>query len=124
MVRFNPKLRVEILGYLDYSIIVEGKKDIAALNALGFKKVYAIHHTGVPLRERVLELSAQIGRKERVCILTDLDRKGKQLYMLLKSLFQEQGLKLDSTLRGILLKAGVSHIEGLTSFMEKISNIG
>lgn len=124
MVRFNPALKAEVMSYLDYTFIVEGKKDVSALNHLGFTKVYPIHQTGVPLLERVRELSEQIGRKERVCILTDLDKKGKKLYMLLKPMFQEQGMKLDSTMRGILLKAGISHIEGLTSFMEKIDKIG
>lgn len=120
MVRYNADLRKEIERYLDYVIIVEGKKDVASLRALGFTKVYAIHQTAVPLRERVLQLVAQIGRKEKVCILTDFDRKGKQLYLMLKGLLQEQGVRLDSTLRGILLKAKVSHVEGLDAFMEKV----
>ena len=124
MVRFNPALKAEIMEYLDYTFIVEGKKDVTSLQALGFTKVYAIHQNSIPLRERVLQISAEIGRRERVCILTDLDKKGKQLYMLLKTLFQEQGMRLDSTLRGILLKAGISHIEGLSTFMERIDKIG
>ncbi len=121
--KFNPKLKHDVGKYLDYVIIVEGKKDIIALQNLGFEEVYAVHATGVPLRERVVQIAEKIGRKKKVCILTDFDKKGKQLYLLLKNLFQEQGLKLDSSLRGILIKAQVSHIEGLDSFMEKIGKI-
>ena len=123
MARFNPGLRSEITQYLDYAIIVEGKKDVSSLEALGFEHVYAIHQIAVPLRSRVEQLSAWIGKKRKVCILTDFDKKGKQLYFLLKTLFQEQGMKIDSSLRGVLLKADVSHIEGLAHFMERAERI-
>ena len=125
MVKFNPQLKQQIQKYQEYVIIVEGKKDVSALKALGFKKVYAIHQTGIPLREKLEEISKKIEKKDRVCILTDLDRKGKQLYLLIKSeLSQMKGIRLDSTLRGILLKSRVSHIEGLDKFIEKVEKIG
>jgi len=44
-------------------------------------------------------------------------------FFLLKTLFQEQGMKIDSSLRGVLLKADVSHIEGLAHFMERAERI-
>ena len=103
----------EIEKYKSYVIIVEGKKDLTSLQALGFSKVYVIHKISVPIKERILTIAQQITKKEKVCILTDFDKKGKALYFLLKSLFQEQGVKLDSSLRGLLLKAKVSHVEGL-----------
>ena len=118
--KFNPKLRQDVRRYLDYVVIVEGKKDVAALTALGFEKVYAIHETGVSLREKVEEIVNKVGKKERICILTDFDKKGKQLYLLLKKEFSQLNVKLDSSLRGILLKAQVSHIEGLYEFMKKV----
>ena len=121
--RFNPRLKQDLSKYFSYVIIVEGKKDISALKSLGFEKVYAIHQTSVPIKERVLEISALIDKKEKVCILTDFDKKGKYLYHLLKTLFQEQGIRLDSSLRGLLLVSGISHIEGLTKFFKKIEKI-
>jgi len=121
--KYNAKLQDEIERFKDYIIIVEGKKDVQALRSLGFEKVYAIHSTGVPLRERVEQIMAYVEKKDKVCILTDLDRRGKQLYETLKPIFQELGAKLDSTFRGILIKSRLSHIEGIYSFMEKISNI-
>jgi len=122
--KFNPKLKQDVLKYKEYVIIVEGKKDIASLNVLGFDKVYELHSTGVSLRERVEQIVEGVGRKEKVCILTDLDKKGKKLYLYVKPIFQELGVKLDSSLRGILIKARLSHIEGLSKFMGQIDEIG
>ena len=122
--KFNPRLKRDIQKYKDYVMIVEGKKDVASLKALGFERVYAIHSTGVSLGERVEQIIKEINlRKDRVCILTDFDRKGKQLYMLLKKEMGELGVRLDSSLRGVLLRARVSHIEGLYEFMQKIDKI-
>ena len=47
MLKFNPRLKGDIQKYLDYVIIVEGKKDVNLLKQLGFQKVYAVHETGV-----------------------------------------------------------------------------
>ncbi len=121
--KYNQHLRAEVEKYIEYIAIVEGKKDASALNSLGFQKVYTIHSTGIPLRERVEQIVSKIEKKDKVCILTDLDKRGKKLYMAIKPIFQELGVKLDSSLRGLLIKAGVSHIEGLSSFMRKIEQI-
>ena len=121
--KFNPKLKADIEKYKDHVIVVEGKKDVYALKSLGFKKVYAIHQTSVPIKIRVEQISKIIDKKERVCILTDFDKKGKKLYFLLKPMFQELGVKIDSGLRGILLVSKVSHIEGIYNFYKKIENL-
>ena len=121
--KFNLHLKHEIEKYKDYIIIVEGKKDVNALKYLGFQKVYAIHINSVPLRERIEQISSLINKKEKLCILTDLDKRGKQLYEKLKPILQELGIKLDSSLRGLLIKARVSHVEGLSKFLEKLEQI-
>jgi 5S rRNA maturation endonuclease (ribonuclease M5) len=121
--RFNPQLRQQIEKYKDYVILVEGKKDVNAIKTFGFKKVYAIHQTGVSLRESIEEISKHVEKKEKVCILTDLDKKGKKLYILIKPILQELGIRLDSSLRGILIKSGISHIEGIHTFMKKVEQI-
>jgi len=121
--KFNPKLRQDIEKYKDYVVVVEGKKDVASLKALGFEKVYAIHNTGVSLRERIEQIIEKLEKRDKVCILTDFDKKGKQLYFLLKKEFGELGVRLDSSLRGVLLKARVSHVEGLYAFMKKVEGI-
>jgi 5S rRNA maturation endonuclease (ribonuclease M5) len=122
--KFNPRLKQELEKYKEYIILVEGKKDVSALKILGFEKVYAIHKTGEKVRERIEFIVKEIDRKkEKVCILTDLDKKGKKLYMYVKPILQELGVKLDSSLRGLLIKARVSHVEGFASFMKKVENI-
>ena len=121
--RNNPRLKQDIAKYKDYVILVEGKKDVNALKSLGFEKVYAIHESGVSLKERLEKISLQIGKKEKLCILTDFDKKGKQLYLLIKSELQLLGVHLDSTLRGLLLKANISHIEGIAAFFDKVEKI-
>ena len=121
--KLNPQLKTQIEKYKDYVIIVEGKKDVNALRSFGFEKVYAIHSTGIPLRERVEQIMSCIDKKEKICILTDLDKKGKQLYLNIKPIFQELGAHLDSSLRGILIKSKISHIEGIHKFLEKVENI-
>ena len=123
--KFNPRLKHEIEKYKEYVILVEGKKDISALKSAGFEKVYAIHKTGVGLRERIEQIAEKIQDKKRtkVCILTDLDKKGKKLYMLIKPILQELGIKLDSSFRGLLIKARMSHMEGISNFMKKVEEI-
>ena len=121
--KYNQRLQNEIEKFKEYVIIVEGKKDIDALKSLGFKKVYAIHRNSISLRERVEQIMLNVENKEKVCILTDLDKRGRQLYEKLKPVFQELGAKLDSTFRGILIKARVSHIEGIYTFIQKTERI-
>jgi 5S rRNA maturation endonuclease (ribonuclease M5) len=122
--KFNPKLKTDIDKYKDYVIIVEGRKDLKIFNSLGFPRVYTIHESGIPIRDRVIQISSELDKKDKVCILTDLDKKGKKLYMLLKELFQEQSIKLDSSLRGLLIKARVLHIEEITNFFSALDQIG
>ena len=117
---YNTKMEHELLEEIEkakkYLIIVEGKKDLQSLKEIGFSKIFVINKTGKSLGEKIEEIRAIIG-KEKVCILTDFDKKGKKLYLLLKSKLQEIGVKQDNTLRGFLLKEKISHIEGLSSYL-------
>ncbi len=121
--KFNQRLRNEIESFKAYVILVEGKKDRDALRLFGFDKVYTIHKTAVPLRERIEEIVAGLGKKEKICILTDLDKRGRKLYETIKPILQELGCRIDSALRGILIKANIPHIEGIHNFMTKVENL-
>tara|TARA_Y100000310_G_scaffold344244_1_gene455937 strand:+ start:1534 stop:1902 length:369 start_codon:yes stop_codon:yes gene_type:complete len=121
--KINANFKQEIEKYKSYVIIVEGKKDVSALKALGFEKVYAVHETSIPLKESIENIAKQVEKKDKVCILTDFDKKGKQLYLLIKSELQSLGgVRVDSSLRGILLKAQISHIEGVYKFLDRLGN--
>jgi 5S rRNA maturation endonuclease (ribonuclease M5) len=123
--KFNPRLRQDIEKYKDYVFIVEGKKDVRALSNLGFDRVFMVHVPGLSLGESVEKIVGWLEKKDRVCILTDFDKEGKILYLKIKGLLSEmKGVRLDSSLRGLLIKARVSHVEGLDKFFEKIKEIG
>lgn len=122
MVKFNPRLKQEIEKYRSYVIVVEGKKDAASLKSLGFERVYELHKNSIPLRERVEQIASELDKKDKVCILTDFDKEGKKIYLYVKPIFQELGVKLDSSFRGVLIKSGVSHIEGLAQFMKNLEH--
>ena len=57
---------------------------------------------------------------DKICILTDLDKKGKSLNQQLKPIFQELGIKIDSSFRGLLIKLKISHVEGIKNFVENL----
>ncbi len=117
--KINQLFYKDIERYKDYVMIVEGKKDLAALKALGFQKVYMIHEPGMPIKVRLEQIAQQIEKRDKVCILTDFDKKGKNLYMLIKQIAQELGMHVDSSFRGLLLKGKISHIEGLYTILKK-----
>jgi len=105
----------------DLFIIVEGKKDFLALKELGFKNIFVINELNKSLYEKIEEIE-EIAGKKKICILTDFDKKGKKLYLLLKSELAKRKVHLDNTLRFILLKLKISHIEGLSSFLKNLEN--
>lgn len=121
--KYNPELKASIPAYFKYVIIVEGSGMIPIMNRVGFTKVYALHETGRSIKERVEQIMIQINKKDKVCILTDFDKKGKDLYMLVKPMFQELGAKLDSSLRGLLLKGQFEHVEEISKFFENLDKV-
>ena len=114
----KSELNQEIEKAKEFFIIVEGKKDKEALEQLGFKNVFIINETGKSIYEKIEEIEEKAD-KNKICILTDFDKKGKKLYLLLKSELCKRKVKLDNRLRGILLKLNIGHIEGLASFLGK-----
>ena len=118
----NQQLLKDIEKAKDYLIIVEGKKDKFSLQALGFENIFVINETGKSLYEKIEQIQQLCEKKDKACILTDFDKKGKQLYLLLKTKLQEIGVRMDNTLRGVLLKERISHIEGLSHYIKNGQN--
>jgi len=114
----NQEILKQLEKAKDYLIIVEGKKDKNALQSLGFHNIFVINETGKSLPEKIEQIQGMCTKKDKVCILTDFDKKGKQMYLLLKSKLSELGVKLDNSFRGFLLKQNISHIEGLAHFIK------
>ncbi|MFT4304718.1 MAG: toprim domain-containing protein [Candidatus Woesearchaeota archaeon] len=94
-------------------IIVEGKKDIIALNKFGIKNIIEI--------KGPLEIfSEHIANKfKEVIILTDLDIEGKKLYSKLNKYLSHQGVIIDNNFRNYLYKkTKLTQIEGLTKYVK------
>ena len=107
---------IEKLKQADNIIIVEGIKDKKALTQLGLKNIITLS------KKPIFSIIEELSKKNKViAILTDFDKKGKQLYGKLNSGLQRLGVKIDNRFREFLQKnTRVSHIEGLVSYLNKI----
>jgi 5S rRNA maturation endonuclease (ribonuclease M5) len=106
----------EIEKISDVLVIVEGIKDKKALEEFGFRKVVTLSRR--PLFQIIEEIAA--GNK-KVMILTDFDKKGKELYGKLHHGLQRLGVVIDNSFREFLQKnTKLSHIEGLVSYINNI----
>lgn len=100
----------------DKIIIVEGKKDRSALIKLGIENIVELSKK--PLFE-IIEDIADTGKE--CIILTDLDKKGKQLYGEINSGLQKFGVKVDNRFRNFLYKnTRLRQIEGIVKYMRKL----
>ena len=96
------------------AIIVEGKKDRAALEKLGLTNIQELSKK--PLFQIVEEVANE---NNEIIILTDLDRKGKELYGKLSRDFHKYGIKINNELREFLFKnTKLRQIEGLAGCLE------
>lgn len=88
------------------AVIIEGRRDDEALEALGIGGVHLRVHTGVPLEARIDEIAtlAEAAGWRHVLLLTDWDRTGGRLATRL-----EQGLaariRVDTEMRRRLARA-------------------
>ena len=98
-------------------VIVEGKKDKAALEKFSIKNIMQLS------KKPIFEIIEHISNNNKECIiLTDLDKKGKELYGKLNSGLQQRGVKIDDSFRNFLFKnTKLRQIEGLENYIEKIS---
>ncbi len=93
-------------------VIVEGKKDRKALERFGIKNVAELN------KKPLFEIIENISSKSKNCIiLTDLDRKGRELYGKLNSGLQQFGVKIDNNFRNFLFKnTKLRQIEGMETY--------
>ena len=105
---------VEKIKQSNALIIVEGKKDRRALESFGIKNVIGLN------KKPLFEIIEDISSKSKNCIiLTDLDRKGKELYGKLNSGLCQLGVKIDNNFRNFLFKkTKLRQIEGLDTYTE------
>lgn len=96
----------------DILVIVEGKKDRAALGKLGIKNIIELS------KKPIFQIVEDIADSNKECvILTDLDREGKELYSKFSSSLQKYGVKVDNRLREFLFRnTKLRQIEGICSY--------
>ncbi len=94
--------------------VVEGKRDRAALKRLGFSFIFE-------LDKPLFAVVEQFEPGSTVQILTDLDKKGKELYGRLKKDLSSHGVRVDDTLRNALFETELSHIEGLYRYIHRLT---
>src|SRR3989344_8698752 len=95
-------------------IIVEGKKDKIALQKSGLTNIIELN------KKSLFQIVEEISNSNEECIiLTDLDKKGKQLYSKLNSDLQRHGIKVNNKLREFLFKnTKLRQIEGIGTYFE------
>ena len=113
---------IELLRWLEKikasgkMVIVEGREDKESLKRLGITNVTQLNKK--PLYKIVEEI---VKAEKEAIILTDLDKKGKQLYGKLNHDLQRFGVKIDNRFRNFLFKhSQLRQIEGLDSYLERI----
>lgn len=90
-------------------VIVEGKKDLNALNRLGIRNVLTLNKPLFAVVEEVASLTNEC------VVLTDLDREGRELYSRLSKNLRHNGVKVDDGFRNFLFKnTKLRQIEGMT----------
>ncbi len=94
-------------------IIVEGRKDKKALQELGMDNIFTLN---MPLFKIVERISGK-----EVVILTDLDKKGKELYRRIQHDCIHHGIKINNNLRHFLFReTQLAHIEGLPTYLRNL----
>lgn len=94
-------------------VIVEGKKDKAALQKFGIGSIVELS------RKPLFSIAEEIFNSAKECvILTDLDKKGKELYGRLNSDLQKHGVRVDNKLREFLFRhTKIRQIEALGRYL-------
>ena len=106
---------IEKIKDSDKIVIVEGREDREALKKLGITNTVQLNKK--PLYAVVEDI---VEKDKSVIILTDLDKKGKQLYGKLNHDLQRFSVKVDNKFREFLFKhTTLRQIEGLDSYIER-----
>jgi 5S rRNA maturation endonuclease (ribonuclease M5) len=107
MKKWDTEELLDILEELsERLVIVEGKKDEKALKSLGLKDIIAIN--GRPLY-KIADIA--LSTDKEIVILTDFDKKGRQIENKLKELLHRQNKKINSKLRWKVMALGKNKIE-------------
>ena len=95
-------------------VVVEGIKDKKALEDLRIKHVMV-------LRKPLYLVCEHIQKSGKPCIiLTDLDREGKRMYIILNHNLNQLGVHINNRFREFLFQTRLRQIEGITKYLKTI----
>jgi 5S rRNA maturation endonuclease (ribonuclease M5) len=101
-------------------VLVEGKRDRGALNLLGIRGEIIQVQTS----NGILGIAEDLAlRHRKAIILTDWDRKGGQLCMLLKNALKANSVEFEATTRSRLVHivgGEIKDVESLPSFFSRL----
>lgn len=100
-------------------IIVEGRRDVESLRAVGCAGEIEPINSGTTLHTRAEHLA---GSARVVILLTDWDKKGDQLFVAMRDLFAANGVRVEGTFRDklrIWMRPPVTDVESLASYVER-----
>jgi 5S rRNA maturation endonuclease (ribonuclease M5) len=126
MKKRDPERIIEFFRELkDYLLIVEGKRDVRALNTLGLTNILAIN--GRPLIaivDKVAEIRDShkvhtvperdgLTGKSDIIILTDFDREGRHIAARLSRLLRAHKIHPNQRLRSRIMNLGFNKVEDI-----------
>jgi len=94
----NEKALIETIKTLDSKydnllVIVEGKRDVTVLRNLGLESQIIKTQTTLPRYKLIEKIVATAGKDGQVLILTDFDKKGKEIYRFIEKELELSGTK-------------------------------
>ena len=116
----------EIMSEINYSVsavVVEGKRDEEALQAIGLKSpVVQFCSSGLPVFAFVEELVEKY-KGCTVLVLLDFDQEGREMANRIGQELIERGVKIETTLRkelaNVLLREGIFKIEEIQTLRRR-----
>ena len=107
---------IEKIKEFNIVIIVEGGKDKTALQKLGISNVIQLN------KKALYQIVEEVANFNEECIiLTDLDKKGKEIFGKLNSDLQKNGVKVNNKFREFLFRhTKLRQIEGIDSYLENL----
>ncbi|MHA2395981.1 MAG: hypothetical protein ACXAC0_04695, partial [Candidatus Thorarchaeota archaeon] len=79
--------------YPNLLVIVEGKRDVSVLRNLGLKAPIIKTQTRLSRQRLIEKIEAEAGLKGQVLVLTDFDKKGKEIYRFIEKELELLGIK-------------------------------
>jgi 5S rRNA maturation endonuclease (ribonuclease M5) len=94
----NERALIETIQTLDGKypnllVIVEGKRDVSVLRNLGLNAPIIKTQTRLSRPRLVEKIVAEAGKKGQVLILTDFDKKGKEIYRFIEKELELSGVR-------------------------------